>query len=113
MNKVALIDLGTSALRLLIVNVKEGGYFEVVEEIEESTKLGKEIEETGVLKPARIAECINVLKMFRRICDSNSISKIISVATSAIKNAKNQNTIFSSRTRRQPSKSRLLKARYA
>ena len=94
MNKVALIDLGTSALRLLIVNVKEGGYFEVVEEIEESTKLGKEIEETGVLKPARIAESINVLKMFRRICDSNSISKIISVATSAIKNAKNQNSFL-------------------
>ena len=39
MEKVALIELGNSALRLILLNTKDGGYFDVVDELEEQIKV--------------------------------------------------------------------------
>ena len=39
MEKVALIELGNSALRLILLITKDGGYFDVVDELEEQIKV--------------------------------------------------------------------------
>lgn len=94
MEKVALIELGNVALRLTILNTKEGGFFDVVDEIEEQTKVGKDIQTSGVLKPTTISECIGILKMFRKLCERRGVAKIICVATSLVREAKNQNSFL-------------------
>ncbi|MEG1499593.1 MAG: Ppx/GppA phosphatase family protein [Clostridia bacterium] len=94
MNKIAVIEIGTASLRLMLINTKEGGFFNVIEEIEEPIQLGKDVERDGLLKSVRINESITVLKMFRKICDLNKVSKIIAVATSLVRNAKNQNSFL-------------------
>ncbi|MDE6613368.1 MAG: Ppx/GppA family phosphatase, partial [Clostridia bacterium] len=46
------------------------------------------------LKPARVAETIKTLKMFRKLCDASNVSRIIAVATAAVRRAKNQRSFL-------------------
>ena len=90
MEKIAIIDLGSNTARLLIVNVNENGNFQIVDQLKEAPRLGKDMEKDGFLKPQAIQDTIKTLKMFRKLCDANGVEKIIAVATAAVRHAKNQ-----------------------
>ncbi|MDR3216983.1 MAG: Ppx/GppA family phosphatase [Clostridiaceae bacterium] len=94
MEKIAIIDLGSNSARLVLVNIMEGGYFVVFDELKETVRLGQDMELDGFLKPPRIAQTIKTLKMFKRLCDANGISKIFAYATSAVRRAKNQKSFL-------------------
>lgn len=94
MDKIAIIDLGSNNARLVIVNIIEGGYFMVHDELKESVRLGQDMERDGFLKPARVAQTIKTLKMFRKLCDSYKVDKIIAVGTAAVRRAKNQRSFL-------------------
>ena len=65
LEKIGIIDLGSNSARLVIVNLFAEGYFMVVDELKESVRLGQDMEHDGFLKPARVAETIKTLKMFK------------------------------------------------
>lgn len=94
MEKIGIIDLGSNSARLVIVNLFAEGYFMVVDELKESVRLGQDMERDGFLKPQRVAETIKTLKMFRRLCDASGVSRIIAVATAAVRRAKNQRSFL-------------------
>ncbi len=94
MEKIAIIDLGSNTARLLIVEVMENGHFYVVDQLKESPRIGEGMDRDGFLKPERIHETINTLKMFRKLCDVNGIERIIAVATAAVRRAKNQRSFL-------------------
>lgn len=66
----------------------------VVDELKESVRLGQDMERDGFLKPARVAETIKTLKMFRKLCDASGVTRIIAVATEAVRRAKNQRSFL-------------------
>lgn len=90
MEKIGIIDLGSNSVRLVLVDVYEGGYFSVFDEFSESVRLAQGMEEDGFLKPARIAQTIKTLQLMKKLCDANNVEKIYAYATSAVRNAKNQ-----------------------
>ena len=90
MEKIGIIDLGSNSARLVLVNILEGGYFAVFDELKETVRLGQDMQEEAILTPNRIAQTIKTLQMFKRLCDSNKVDKIYAYATSAVRNAKNQ-----------------------
>lgn len=94
MEKIGIIDLGSNSARLVIVNLFADGYFMVVDELKESVRLGQDMERDGFLKPQRVAETIKTLKMFRKLCDASGVSRIIAVATAAVRRAKNQRSFL-------------------
>jgi len=94
MEKIGIIDLGSNSARLVIVNLFAEGYFMVVDELKESVRLGQDMERDGFLKPARVAETIKTLKMFKKLCDSSGVTRIIAVATEAVRRAKNQRSFL-------------------
>lgn len=94
LEKIAIIDLGSNTARLLIVEVNENGYFQIVDQLKEAPRIGEGMERDGFLKPQRIQETIRTLKMFRKLCDSNGIERIIAVATAAVRRAKNQRSFL-------------------
>ncbi|MCD8039944.1 MAG: Ppx/GppA family phosphatase [Clostridia bacterium] len=94
MEKIGIIDLGSNSARLVIVNLFEDGYFMVVDELKESVRLGQDMERDGFLKPQRVAETIRTLKMFRKLCDASGVNRIITVATEAVRKAKNQRSFL-------------------
>ncbi len=92
--RLGIIDLGSNTARLLIVEVSENGYFQIIDQLKEAPRLGEGMESEGFLKPQRIQATIKVLKMFRRLCDVHGIDKIIAVATAAVRRAKNQRSFL-------------------
>ncbi len=94
MEKVALIELNEIELKLVIMNVAPGGYFNVFDRIDENIRLGQNIANEGLVSAGKITETLNVLRMFRKVCENNSVDKVISVSTSFIKEAKNQKSFF-------------------
>ena len=94
MEKIGIIDLGSNSARLVIVELLGDGHFIVIDQLKESVRLGKDMERDGFLKPARIAETIKTLRMFRKLCDAYEIERIIAVATAAVRRAKNQRSFL-------------------
>ena len=94
MEKIGIIDLGSNSARLVIVNIFEENYFMVVDELKESVRLGQDMERDGFLKPQRVSETIKTLKMFRKLCDASGVTRIIAVATAAVRRAKNQRSFL-------------------
>lgn len=94
MEKIAVIDLGSNSARLVLANILPGGHFVVFDEQKESVRLGQDMERDGFLKPARIAQAIKTLKMFRKLCDSYNVDRIYAVATNAVRRAKNQKSFI-------------------
>ena len=91
--KIGIIDLGSNSARLVIVRLF-GNHFMVEDELKESVRLGQDMERDGFLKPQRVAETIKTLKMFRRLCDASGVTRIIAVATAAVRRAKNQRSFL-------------------
>ena len=94
MEKIAIIDLGSNSARLVLVNVLDGGYFVVFDELKETVRLGQDMDWDGFIKPQRIAQTIKTLTMFRRLCDANQVDKIFAYATAAVRRAKNQKSFL-------------------
>ena len=94
MEKIAIIDLGSNTARLVLVNILDGGYFVVFDELKEFVRLAQDMETDGFLKPSRIAATIKTLKMFKRLCDANKINRILAYATDAVRRAKNQKSFI-------------------
>ena len=92
--KIGIIDLGSNTARLVLVNVYDGGYFVVFDELKENVRLGQDMEIDGFLRQSRIEQTKKTLLMFRRFCDSNGIEKILAYATSAVRRAKNQKSFI-------------------
>ena len=93
MEKIGVIDLGSNSARLVIVKLFDE-HFMVEDEMKESVRLGQDMDRDGFLKPQRIAETIKTLKMFKRLCDASGVSRIIAVATAAVRRAKNQRSFL-------------------
>lgn len=94
LEKIGIIDLGSNSARLVIVNLFADGYFMVIDELKESVRLGQDMERDGFLKPARVADTIRTLKMFKKLCDASGVTRIIAVATEAVRRAKNQRSFL-------------------
>ncbi len=69
-------------------------HYMVVDELKETVRLGQDMDRDGFLKPARIAETIKTLKMFKKLCDASNVERIIAVGTAAVRRAKNQNSFL-------------------
>jgi exopolyphosphatase/guanosine-5'-triphosphate,3'-diphosphate pyrophosphatase len=85
--RVAAIDLGTNATRLLVADVEDGR----VEEVQRRTtitKLGEGVDARHLL-PVPIARVRNALTDYRRELESLGAERTLAVATSAVRDAEN------------------------
>ncbi len=94
MEKIAIIDLGSNSARLVLVNVLDGGYFYVYDELKETVRLAQDFTKDGELNSIRVEQTIMTLKMFRDLCVSNNVDKIYPFATAAVRRAKNQKSFL-------------------
>ncbi len=90
MEKIAIIDVGSNSARLVIVDVLEGGYFQVRDQLKETLRLAQDMEVDGFIQPVRIAQTVKTIKMFSKLCEANKIEKVYAYATEAVRKAKNQ-----------------------
>ena len=89
MERVALFELGTSNLRLSLYKVKEGEHFIQYKQISERINITEHIEEDRLIKPSKIKECVAIIQMLKRICESEGVSRYIAEATNSLNIATN------------------------
>ena len=86
--RIAVVDLGTNSTRLLVANVLDGR----VEELErrtEITRLGERVDSAGKLSSAAMKRVYETVESYRKLIDKHSADKVVGVATSAVRDAKN------------------------
>ena len=99
MTRLASIDIGTNAVRLLIVEKKKDGSLRELCQARAITRLGKGMEIGKNLLGDRIDETVSVLAKFEDECRKFEPLTIRVVATSAVREAANQK-VFVSRVKK-------------
>lgn len=92
---VAFVDIGTNAIRLLVVRVNANLSYTVISQEKEVVRLGEQEFKDGILREEAMQRAILVCGKFVNLSKTYGASKIISVGTSAIREAKNQQAFLS------------------
>ena len=91
--KLAVIDIGSNAARLLITEVienkKQQPVFNKLNLIRVPLRLGFDVFETGIISTQKIDMLIQTLKAFRHLLNAYQVAHIKACATSAMRDAKN------------------------
>ena len=91
---VAVLDMGASAIRLLVAELPPGGPPQILEEASRAVFLGKDAFTGGRLGAPTIEATLRALEGFRRIMDSYGVVRYRAVATSAVREAANRETFL-------------------
>ncbi|MBC8355259.1 MAG: Ppx/GppA family phosphatase [Planctomycetes bacterium] len=90
---VAVIDIGTTSIRMAIAEIDEQGSARVLETLQQAVGLGKDTFTNGRIGKATIEECVKVLRSYRQMLTEYKIvlpEQIRVVATSAVREASNR-----------------------
>ncbi len=97
MKKLAAIDIGSNAVRLLIANIyieNKNPTYKKISLIRLPVRLGNEVFSKGKISQKKISNLIESVKTFRSIMKIHKVSKYIAVATSAMRDTKNAKLII-------------------
>ncbi len=89
MSRVAAIDCGTNSIRLLIADISDGNFKEVVREME-IVRLGQGVDVNKAFHPDAIARTLSAVEKYARQIKGNNVEKIRFCATSASRDATNR-----------------------
>jgi exopolyphosphatase/guanosine-5'-triphosphate,3'-diphosphate pyrophosphatase len=98
--RVAAIDVGSNAMRLLVVEVGAAGEYRVLENLRSPVRLGHGVYLTGQLSPSVTPKAVSVLKGYRERMRELSAETYRAVATSALRESANGES-FLRRVRRE------------
>ncbi len=87
--KIAVIDIGTNSIHMLMGEIHPNFTFEVIGREKEMTRLGDGTMAKKRLSPVVMNRGLETIKKFHRLAQSKGIQKIIAVATSAVREAEN------------------------
>ena len=88
--RVSVIDLGFNSVKLVNYYVNHDGTYKAYQREGVKVRLGQGLGKTGVLTQESIQRTIDALRFFREIVNFQSIERILPVATSAVREAKNR-----------------------
>ena len=94
---IAVIDIGTSAIRMAIAEVTAGGQVHTLETLSQGVRLGKDTFTRSEISRATIEETVRVLRSYRQKLEEYGITRpdqIRVVATSAVREAVNRLTLI-------------------
>ncbi len=86
--RVAAVDLGTNSTRLLVADVDDGRVEEVARR-SQITRLGEGVDERRKLLPLPVARVRNVLSEYRREVERLGAERVLTIGTSAVRDAEN------------------------
>jgi exopolyphosphatase/guanosine-5'-triphosphate,3'-diphosphate pyrophosphatase len=87
--KIAAIDIGSNSIHMVVVEVAGSGGFEVVEREKEMVRLGAGTLARGRLSAAAMKRGLAVLLEYKQLARNHRVDKIVAVATSAVREARN------------------------
>jgi exopolyphosphatase/guanosine-5'-triphosphate,3'-diphosphate pyrophosphatase len=95
MKNIAVIDIGSNSMRILVYEIYKNRAFKIIDEEKRMTRLGQFIDEDNNLSNEAIQKLLITLEFFKILCEKNNVVEIIAVATEAIRRANNKKEILS------------------
>jgi exopolyphosphatase/guanosine-5'-triphosphate,3'-diphosphate pyrophosphatase len=89
---VALLDLGSNAVRLLLARIRPGRGFAILKEERAQTRLGSGGQ--GTLPEAAVRKTLRAVAAFVEPARRRGIARVIALATSAVREAHNAETLL-------------------
>lgn len=91
--RVSSIDVGSNAIRLVIMEIHQNGQWEQIKKFRAPLRLGTDVFEHKSLQPDTVAELVEVFKKIAKLNKKNRVQKTIALATSAMRDAKNNKAV--------------------
>jgi exopolyphosphatase/guanosine-5'-triphosphate,3'-diphosphate pyrophosphatase len=91
---LGVVDVGASAIRLVVAQYVPGEHPEVLEEASRAVLLGRDTFSSGRISAATMDAAIRALVGFRAVMDSYGVSRVRAIATSAVREAANAETFL-------------------
>jgi exopolyphosphatase / guanosine-5'-triphosphate,3'-diphosphate pyrophosphatase len=91
--RIAAIDVGTNSTRLLVAEVRTGG-FRTLEKRTIVTRLGQNVDKTRSLRQDALNRTLAVVADYAAVCGEYGVEQMIVSGTSAVRDATNRNEFF-------------------
>jgi len=91
---LAVIDMGASAIRLVVAEAAPDGTLRIMEEASRGVLLGKDTFTDGRIKAPTMQATVRVLKGFKRIMEGYGVVHCRAAATSAVREASNRDSFL-------------------
>ncbi len=85
--RLAAVDIGTNSLRLIIAEGLRGGNYRVLDDEKATTRLGRNLDATGVLDPPAVEASLLALRRMKQIADGYQVQSLKAIATCAVREA--------------------------
>jgi exopolyphosphatase / guanosine-5'-triphosphate,3'-diphosphate pyrophosphatase len=91
---VAVLDMGASAIRLVIAELGPRRAMRIVEEASRGVLLGRDTFSTGMIRSQTIDAAVAAVQGFKEIIDTYGVTEVCAVATSAVREARNAEMVL-------------------
>ncbi len=91
---VAVIDIGSNSLRMVIAQVFADGTYEVLERLQQALHLGQDTFRKGRIRAQTMRAAVLVLKNYQEVLQTYNVQQVRAVATSAVREASNADTFL-------------------
>ena len=87
--KIAAIDIGSNSIHMLVARIDAAGHFVPIDRAKESVRLGQGTLRTHTLSARARTAGLQTLRTFKRLAETHEVDRILAVATSAVREARN------------------------
>jgi exopolyphosphatase/guanosine-5'-triphosphate,3'-diphosphate pyrophosphatase len=91
---VAVIDVGSSAIRLAIAELSGDGSVRMLESASKPVSLGQDVFMDGRISTTTVKETVQIINGFRELMQAYDVGMLRAVGTSALREAQNQETFL-------------------
>ncbi len=91
---LAAIDIGSSAIRMDIAEIRTDGTIRVLDSLKKGVQLGREAFTEGHLSQETIRAACDALRDFKKVMDTYGVVRYRAVATSAVRESSNRETFL-------------------
>lgn len=89
MSKLAVIDIGTNSIHMVLAEILPDASFKTLDRFKDMTRLGNGVFATRRLSDEAMSRALDVLKTLVTLARNKGFERIIAVATSAVREAQN------------------------
>jgi exopolyphosphatase/guanosine-5'-triphosphate,3'-diphosphate pyrophosphatase len=93
-NLLAAIDIGASAIRMDIAEVRPDGTLHVLDSLKRGVQLGRDTFTEGHIAEESIRAACEALRHFKQVLDTYGVARYRAVATSAVRESSNSDTFL-------------------
>src|SRR3989338_6783555 len=91
---VAVLDIGSSAIRMVIAEIGPKGEISYLENLQRPVSFGGDVFTNGRISNRVVQEGVRILRDYKDLINTYGVTKVHAIATSAVREASNRDTFI-------------------